>query len=64
MSRWTHSIDALLRDDGGAVIVEYAIVAAAIAVPALAMAASVTAQAGTTLTSTTSGLQVIGANPP
>lgn len=54
----------LLCDDSGASIVEYAVVAALIALPMLAIGAAIAATAATQLTTTTGGLQHMGTNPP
>jgi len=55
---------ALLRDESGASMVEYAVVAALIALPMLAIGAAIAATAATQLTTTTGGLQHMGTNPP
>ncbi len=55
---------ALLRDDSGASLVEYAMVAALIALPMLALGAAIATTAATQLTTTTGGLQKLGTNPP
>jgi len=55
---------ALLRDEDGASLVEYAMVAALIALPMLAIGAAIAATAATQLTTTTGGLQHMGTNPP
>ncbi len=55
---------ALLRDENGASLVEYAMVAALIALPMLALAVAIAATASAQLTTTTGGLQKIGTNPP
>ena len=53
-----------MRDDNGASLVEYAMVAALIALPMLALAVAIAATASTQLTTTTGGLQKMGTNPP
>ena len=55
---------AMLADDAGAVLVEYAVVAAAIALPLIAVAAAITTGAGATLGSTSGGIQSVNQSPP
>jgi len=55
---------ALLRDDNGASLVEYAMIAAAVALPLLALGAAIAANASGQLTTTTGNLQKLGTNPP
>ena len=55
---------ALLRDDGGASLVEYAMIAAAVALPLLMLGAAIATSAATQLTTTTNNLQKLGTNPP
>jgi Flp pilus assembly pilin Flp len=55
---------ALLRDDNGASLVEYAMIAAAVALPLLALGAAIATNAAGQLTTTTSNLQKLGTNPP
>ena len=54
---------ALLRDDNGASLVEYAMIAAAVALPLLALGAAIATTAATQLTTTTSHMQQLGTNP-
>lgn len=58
------SLRAMMRDDSGAALAEYAIIAVGLAVPLMAIVSAIISTAGTTLVNTTGGLQVIGANPP
>ncbi len=55
---------ALLRDDTGAALVEYAVIAEAVALPLLAIGAAITSTAATQLTTMTGNLQHLGTNPP
>lgn len=55
---------ALLRDDGGASLVEYAMIAAAVALPLLILGAAIASTASHQLTTTTGNLQNLGTNPP
>lgn len=55
---------ALLRDDNGASLVEYAMIAAAVALPLLALGAAIAANAAGQLTTATGNLQRLGTNPP
>jgi Flp pilus assembly pilin Flp len=55
---------ALLRDDNGASLVEYAMIAAAVALPLLALGAAIATHAAGQLTTTTGNLQKLGTNPP
>lgn len=55
---------AMIADDAGAVLVEYAIVAACIAVPILAAAAAICTGAGNVLGSTSQGIQSFNQSPP
>lgn len=55
---------AMLLDDAGNAMVEYAIVAAGIALPLIGIGYAITHSAGSGLTSTTSGLSNLGTNPP
>ena len=64
MNAYARQLRAMLCDDGAAALVEYAIIAAAIAVPLIGLASTVTTTAGTTLTNMTAGMQNVGANPP
>jgi len=57
-------LKSLLRDETASAMVEYAIVAAALAVPALAASSSIENAASAALTGMTGGLQSVGANPP
>jgi Flp pilus assembly pilin Flp len=58
------SARAMLADDGGTAMLEYAIVAAAISVPLIGIATAITGSAGTAMTAMTSGMSTVGANPP
>jgi Flp pilus assembly pilin Flp len=58
------SLIALLRDDSGASLVEYAMIAAAVALPLLALGAAIASTAAGQLTNTTGNLQKLGTNPP
>lgn len=55
---------ALLRDDTGASLAEYAIIAVALAIPMFAIAAILATTAGNQLSSTSSHLQSLGQTPP
>jgi Flp pilus assembly pilin Flp len=55
---------ALLRDDAGASLAEYGIIAAALALPMIAIAAVIVTTAGNQLASTTSHMQTLGQTPP
>ena len=55
---------AMLRDDGAAALVEYAIVAAGIALPIIAIGAAISFTCGVTLNQTATGLTSLGQNPP
>ncbi len=55
---------AMLRDDGAAALVEYAIIAAGIAVPIIAIGAAISVACGVTLNQTATGLTSLGQNPP
>lgn len=54
----------LLRDESGATLVEYGIIAAALAVPFIAGASAIVSTISSALSGTTAGMQSIGANPP
>jgi Flp pilus assembly pilin Flp len=58
------SLIALLRDDTGASLAEYAIIAIALAVPMFAIAALIATTAGNQLNSTSSHMQTLGQTPP
>lgn len=53
-----------MRDDDGASLVEYAMIAAAVALPLLALGAAIASTAAGQLTNTTGNLQKLGTNPP
>ena len=55
---------ALLRDDTGASLAEYGIIAAGLALPMIAIAALIVTTAGNQLTSTTTHMQTLGNTPP
>jgi Flp pilus assembly pilin Flp len=55
---------AMLRDDAGNAMVEYAIVAAGIALPLIGIGYAIAHSAGTGLGHTTSGLSNLGMTPP
>lgn len=54
----------MLRDDGGNAMVEYAIVAAGIALPLIGIGYAIATSAGSGLSNTTSGLSNLGQTPP
>ena len=54
----------LLRDERGAALVDYAIVASAVALPMLAIGVAVATTCGNTLTTTTTGMASFGQTPP
>lgn len=58
------TLRALWTDESGAAVVEYAIVAAGIALPLLGIGAAIAASAGAALSTTTGGLQQLGTTPP
>lgn len=55
---------ALLRDDAGASLAEYGIIAAALALPMIAIAAVIVTTAGNQLSSTATHMQTLGQTPP
>lgn len=55
---------ALLRDDSGNAMVEYAIVAAGIALPLIGIGFAIASSAGGGLGHTTNGLSNLGMTPP
>ncbi len=55
---------SMLTDESGAALAEYGIIAAALAVPFIVAATAIVGTASTTLSSTTNGMQAVGANPP
>ena len=59
-----HMCLALLRDEGGVSVTEYAIIAAGLALPMLAIGALIATTAGTSLGSMTDGLNQLGLTPP
>lgn len=58
------SLTALLRDQSANALVEYAIVAAGIALPLIAIGYAIASSAGLGLGHTTTGLSNLGTNPP
>lgn len=59
-----HSLLAMLRDDAGNAMVEYAIVAAGIALPLIGIGYAIASSAGGGLGHTTTGLSNLGTTPP
>lgn len=55
---------ALLADESGTTMAEYGMIAAGIAVPFIVGALAIVSTAGSTLSSTTAGMQAVGINPP
>lgn len=55
---------AMLHDDAGNAMVEYAIVAAGIALPLIGIGYAIASSAGSGLGQTTSGLSNLGTTPP
>lgn len=55
---------AMLRDDSGNAMVEYAIVAAGIALPLIGIGYAIASSAGSGLGHTTTGLSNLGTTPP
>jgi Flp pilus assembly pilin Flp len=55
---------AMLRDDTGNALVEYAIVAAGIALPLIGIGYAISHNAGAGVSQTTSGLSQLGMTPP
>lgn len=64
MSRAIAALTAVLRDESGNALVEYAIVAAGIALPLIAIGYAIASSAGLGLGHTTAGLSNLGTNPP
>ena len=58
------SLLAVLRDEAGNAMVEYAIVAAGIALPLIGIGYAIATSAGSGLSHTTSGLSNLGQAPP
>jgi len=58
------ALRALLRDDGGVSMAEYALIAAALALPMLLAGYALVEAAGNTMTSTASRLTNLGIDPP
>ncbi len=54
----------MIRDDGAAALVEYAIIAAGIALPIIAIGVAISAACGVTLNQTATGLTSLGQSPP
>lgn len=55
---------AMLRDDTGNALVEYAIVAAGIALPLIGIGYAISQSAGSGVSHATSGLSQLGMTPP
>lgn len=55
---------AMLLDESGAAIVEYAIIAFAVALPLLGIGYAIAQNAGSNMNTVTGGLQNWGVNPP
>lgn len=55
---------SMLRDDAGNALVEYAIVAAGIALPLIGIGYAIASSAGSGLGHATSGLSNLGTTPP
>jgi len=55
---------AMMIDETGAALVEYALVTAAIAVPIIAVTAAIATGAGNALTTTSNGIQSFNQTPP
>ena len=55
---------AMLRDETGASLTEYAIIATALAIPMFAIAALIATTAGNQLGSTSTNMQTLGQTPP
>jgi Flp pilus assembly pilin Flp len=55
---------AMIVDDAGAAMVEYAIVAAAVAVPIIGVAVAIATGAGNALNTTSTGIQNFNQSPP
>lgn len=64
MRNFVISVAALLCDQTGNVLVEYAMVAAGIALPLIAIGYAIASSAGSGLGHTTTGLSNLGMNPP
>lgn len=58
------ALAALWADEGGLSIAEYGIIAAGLALPMLAIGTLIATNAGTSLTTMTSGFNQIGLSPP
>ena len=58
------ALRAMLSDESGTTMAEYGMIAAGIAVPFIIGALAIVSTAGTTLSSTTAGMQAVGTNPP
>ena len=54
----------MIVDDAGAAMVEYAIVAAAVAVPIIGVAVAIATGAGSALNTTSAGIQNYNQSPP
>lgn len=55
---------AMMIDETGAAMVEYAVVAAAIAVPIIAVTVAIATGAGNALNTTSNGIQSFNQSPP
>lgn len=64
MKHFANAFMALLHDDAGNALVEYAIVAAGIALPLIGIGYAIATSAGNGLFHTTSGLSNLGTTPP
>ena len=58
------ALRAMLCDEHGATLAEYAMIAAGLAVPFIAAALAILSTASGTLGNTTGGMQTLGVNPP
>ncbi|HET9394347.1 MAG TPA: hypothetical protein VFO29_12600 [Candidatus Rubrimentiphilum sp.] len=58
------SLIALLRDETGASLTEYAIIAVGLAIPMFAIAALIATTGGSQLSSTSTNMQSLGQTPP
>lgn len=58
------ALGRMLLDEEGTAVAEYGMIAAGIAVPFIVAAFAILNTAGSTLSTTTTGMQAIGTNPP
>ena len=58
------ALRAMLADDAGATLVEYAVVTAALALAMAGVLAAIAAQCGVQLGATSSGMPSLGTTPP